>query len=50
MACRYSKRWNLGDPSEVNMMLNDEIKKDYFKTSLIPHQEVRLTHISVEVG
>lgn len=50
MACRYSKRRNLGDPYEVNMKLNDEIKKDNFKTSLTPCEEVRSTHSSVEVG
>ncbi len=50
MACRYSKRWNLGDPDEVNKMLNDEIKKDNFKTSLTLREEVRLIHSSVESG
>jgi len=49
MACRYSKRRNLGDPYEVNMMLNDKIKKDNFKTSLTLREEVRSTHSSEEV-
>jgi len=50
MVCRYSKCRNLGDPDGVNMMLNDKIKKDNFKTSHILREEVRSIHISEEVG
>ena len=51
MACRYSKRWNLGDPGRVDMKISDcEIKKDNFKTSIISYQEVRSIHSSDEVG
>jgi len=31
-------------------MLNDEIKKDNFKTSLISFKEVRSIHSSEEIG
>ena len=48
MACRYSKRRNLGDPFGVNRMLNYGIKKDNFKTSIILQKEVRLFHSSEE--
>jgi len=48
MACRYSKRRNLGDPLGVNSMLNCEYKKDNFKASMILLKEVRLFHSSVE--
>jgi hypothetical protein len=49
MACKYSKRWNLGDPCGANKMLNDKIKKDNFKTSLTLREEVRSTHSSEEI-
>lgn len=48
MACRYSKRRNLGDPYGVNRMLNYKHKKDNFKASMILHKEVRLFHSSEE--
>ena len=48
-ACRHSNRRNLGDPLEVNMMLNSKIKKDNFKTKKTPQKEVRLIHTSREV-
>lgn len=41
---------NLGDPDEVNMKLNCDIKKDNFKTSIIPCQEIRLIHSSEDIG
>ena len=46
MACRHSKRRNLGDPFGVNKMLNCEFKKDNFKASMILQKEVRLFHSS----
>jgi hypothetical protein len=41
---------NLGAPCEVNMMMNDKIKKDNFKINHIPYTEVRSTHISEDIG
>lgn len=41
---------NLGNSDEVNMKLNCKIKKDNFKTSIIPCQEIRLIHSSEDIG
>jgi len=41
---------NLGDPIGDDRMIKRKIKKDNFKTSVIPLSEVRSSHSSEEVG
>lgn len=49
MACKYSKRRNLGDPLGDDMRSKYNIKKDNFKTSMVLQEEVRSVSSSEEI-